>query len=610
MRLPAEIEEKILCELGIPEINDNQCIDQRKIETLRQQMVSLSSNFARASYTETKYCDAYFAYNFSQNFMKMLIIIDKLHNLYGIPLSKDTLKILDLGCGDGAGMFGIFWALKKLTAESKFCLTGVDLSRNLLNRCEKIGNWFEKNNSDLDIELVRETISSFISRSRNEYDFIVLTNVLNEIFPSESIPASFVKSLYNRLTTNGLIIIIEPALRKLTRRLMQLHDDCIIDGSCYTLLPCLHNKPCPGLTRTNEWCHQSIKWIPPDYLKILNQKLFRKIEYLKFSYLILGNKYHNFIDEHRYLVISRLAKEKGRKRCLLCSEYGIVELIRLNRDVESLNQEFDNVCMGDIIQIENLNKLNEELEQSNTTINQNNIELKELNATKDKLFSIIAHDLRNPLQALITNSEILINFYDKLEPEIIRKKNYQILESSKLLISLLENLLTWSRTQLGRVQFHPDHINLKDLLSVTSKLVQPIAEQKSIKINNNLSENCEVFADANMVNTVFQNLITNAIKFSNLNSEISINCEDYDGNYLHITVEDNGTGISAEDIQKLLRQDQFHSTRGTMNEQGTGLGLILCKDFIEKNSGKIWIESELNKGTKVHFTLPKKKVLH
>lgn len=113
-----------------------------------------------------------------------------------------------------------------------------------------------------------------------------------------------------------------------------------------------------------------------------------------------------------------------------------------------------------------------------------------------------------------------------------------------------------------------------------------------------------------MVNTVFQNLITNAIKFSNLNSEISINCEDYDGNYLHITVEDNGTGISAEDIQKLLRQDQFHSTRGTMNEQGTGLGLILCKDFIEKNSGKIWIESELNKGTKVHFTLPKKKVLH
>ncbi len=358
MRLPAEIEEKILCELGIPEIYDNRFIHQKKIEALRKQMVYLSSDFADASYTETKYCDAYFAYNFPTNFMKTLIIINKLHNLYGIPLPKDTLKILDLGCGDGAGMFGIFWGLKELTVESKFSLTGVDLSGNLLNRCEKVGSWFEKNNSNVSIELVREPMSSFISRSRNEYDFIVLANVLTEIFPSGTIPASFVKSLHNRLTTDGLIIIIEPALRKLTRRLMQLHDDCIMDGSYYTLLPCLHNKSCPGLTRTNEWCHQSIKWIPPDYLKILNQKLFRKIEYLKFSYLILGNKCPNFIGENKYLVISRLAKEKGRKRCLLCSEYGIVELIRLNRDVESVNQEFDNVCMGDIIQIDNLNKLN------------------------------------------------------------------------------------------------------------------------------------------------------------------------------------------------------------------------------------------------------------
>ncbi len=308
------------------------------------------------------------------------------------------------------------------------------------------------------------------------------------------------------------------------------------------------------------------------------------------------------------LVFVRLNSVRKKHNLELLSKNQIIENAKI--ELEELLSNISAQKQQLEIAYENLNKLNEELEQSNTTINQNNIELKELNATKDKLFSIIAHDLRNPLQALITNSEILINFYDKLEPEIIRKKNYQILESSKLLISLLENLLTWSRTQLGRVQFHPDHINLKDLLSVTSKLVQPIAEQKSIKINNNLSENCEVFADANMVNTVFQNLITNAIKFSNLNSEISINCEDYDGNYLHITVEDNGTGISAEDIQKLLRQDQFHSTRGTMNEQGTGLGLILCKDFIEKNSGKIWIESELNKGTKVHFTLPKKKVLH
>jgi signal transduction histidine kinase/tetratricopeptide (TPR) repeat protein len=303
------------------------------------------------------------------------------------------------------------------------------------------------------------------------------------------------------------------------------------------------------------------------------------------------------------LVFIRLSSTRKKHNIELETKNKIIQEAKI--ELETLLDNISEQKQQIEIAYYNVNVLNKELEQSNETINRNNVELKELNATKDKLFSIIAHDLRNPLQSLITNSEILINFYDKLEPEIIRSKNVQILESSKLLVSLLENLLTWSRTQLGRIQNVPENVNLQDLLQVTLHIVQPIAEQKSIKLNYDLKDNCKVYADPNMVNTIFRNLITNAIKFSHTNSNVFIKCDELDDKYVHITIEDNGVGISEEDLNKLLRQDYFYSSKGTMNEQGTGLGLILCKEFIEKNQGKIWIESELGKGTKVHFTLLK-----
>ncbi|MEO0127903.1 MAG: small ribosomal subunit Rsm22 family protein, partial [candidate division WOR-3 bacterium] len=193
----------------------------------------------------------------------------------------------------------------------------------------------------------------FIQRDKNNYDFIILSNALTEIFKSEKVPLSFIKSLFERLKKFGIIILIEPALKTLTRRLMKLHNDIIVNRIGFILSPCLHNSKCPGLHKKEEWCHQSIKWNPPEYLKMINQKLFRKIEYLKFSYLIISNYNFNSLPANHYPVISRLSIEKGRIKCFICTEGGIVELIRLNRERSVINESFDHVCMGDIIEINN-----------------------------------------------------------------------------------------------------------------------------------------------------------------------------------------------------------------------------------------------------------------
>ena len=230
--------------------------------------------------------------------------------------------------------------------------------------------------------------------------------------------------------------------------------------------------------------------------------------------------------------------------------------------------------------------------------------LRELNATKDKFFSIIAHDLKSPFNSIVGFSDLLVEQVNEKNYEGIEKYAEIIMQSSGRAMNLLMNLMEWTQSQTGRMEFNPIYLDFTKLINEVIILFNDISIQKSIKINKSLPDKVLLFADAAMINTVLRNLISNAIKFTNTGGEINILLEERTSEVL-ISVSDNGIGISNQLIGKLFRIDESYSTSGTNNEKGTGLGLILCKDFINKHNGRIWIESEIGKGSTICFTIPR-----
>ncbi|MFY9151758.1 MAG: two-component regulator propeller domain-containing protein [Prolixibacteraceae bacterium] len=230
-------------------------------------------------------------------------------------------------------------------------------------------------------------------------------------------------------------------------------------------------------------------------------------------------------------------------------------------------------------------------------------ELHELNASKDKFFSIIAHDLKNPFNSIIGFSEILQNE--------IKSKNYEVIEEFAGLINisavqamrLLENLLAWANSQRGKIVFNPETINLYELLEEEYSMLNDLAKSKNILLKTAFPENITIVADKNMLKTILRNLISNAIKFTPKNGKIDVKASMVN-QFLEISVSDNGIGMTREAKEKLFKIDTNQSTYGTENEKGTGLGLILCKEFIEKHHGQIWVESEPGKGSEFKFRLP------
>ena len=242
--------------------------------------------------------------------------------------------------------------------------------------------------------------------------------------------------------------------------------------------------------------------------------------------------------------------------------------------------------------------------KSEETLNVNAIRLHELNATKDKFFSIIAHDLKNPFNAVIGFSNLLIEQVKEKEYEGIGEYATIIKESSLRAMSLLNNLLIWARSQTGKMAFNPEHIDLVKLIQEVVALLEDSALQKKITIAAKLPHNLQVFADKEMIGTILRNLISNAVKFTLPSGRITISVY-FNEEGSVVEVSDNGMGIKKENIYKLFKIDESYSTKGTQNESGTGLGLLLCKEFIEKHKGKIWAESEVGKGSKFSFLIPK-----
>ncbi len=289
------------------------------------------------------------------------------------------------------------------------------------------------------------------------------------------------------------------------------------------------------------------------------------------------------------------------------SDYNIVHRLKLqNGKIKHVNQRckttYDKTgnpkrsigTIADItVQIENEQKIKKQ-----------NLELQQINAEKDKLFSIISHDLRSPFNVLIGFSEILHDNIDIFDKAKFKNIASIINSTAKATYELLNDLLKWANFHNGTIVFNPEKINLQYLTTKVIYTIKSFAEQKEIEITYKIPEKTEIFADKNMFFIILRNLITNAVKYTQRKGKINIFSSETDKN-IQISIKDNGIGISPEKQEKLFQIDSNNLLQGTEDETGTGLGLIFCRDFTKKHGGKIWLKSELGKGSTFTFSIPK-----
>ncbi len=246
-----------------------------------------------------------------------------------------------------------------------------------------------------------------------------------------------------------------------------------------------------------------------------------------------------------------------------------------------------------------------ERKKAEVIIQNQNKELIKLNTDKDRFMQILAHDLKNPFNSLIGFTDLLLKNFKKYDDEKIEKHLTILNEVSLKTYNLLEELLLWSKSQSGKLPFEPQEIDFMELCQEVLSVLQQTANKKNIQVNCFETEKIILWCDVNMFKTILRNLISNAIKFTNAFGNINIYAEVED-NQAIITVSDNGIGIPEEVIPKLWEITTHQTTQGTQGESGTGLGLFICKDFVEQHDGTIWVESKINKGSEFKFTIPLK----
>jgi signal transduction histidine kinase len=249
-----------------------------------------------------------------------------------------------------------------------------------------------------------------------------------------------------------------------------------------------------------------------------------------------------------------------------------------------------------------LGKQNDEIRKQKEEIQNQAADLKKAVNTKNRFFSIIAHDLISPFNTLIGYSEVLKSNLNKVSKEEINQYADLIYQRSNETYELLTNLLEWSLSQTQGIEYQPQKIEIKQLISEKINLLKGQAKEKSIALEFIEGEEIIVFADVNMLNTIIRNIVTNAIKFTK-EGKVTISYVQ-ESNYCRVIIEDTGVGISEQNLHNLFELDKPISTKGTAGEKGTGIGLILCKEFIIKNKGKIFVESTENVGSKFEFTIP------
>jgi len=308
--------------------------------------------------------------------------------------------------------------------------------------------------------------------------------------------------------------------------------------------------------------------IPPDemegFLKIDKQVLSDGIENITEEQLTVG--------EDRKIIIST----------------------RKSRYIDAEGNKFLVVVIRDLTESK---KVEEDLRKSE-------LQLKELNATKDKLFSIIAHDLRSPFNNILVLCDIMKVQSSTPEDSQFEMNLGLVHSTAKNTLVLLENLLDWSKSQSGQIEFNTEKTSLSSVINEILDLSRSLAQTKGISIQVTETDEVEVFSDKKILKTVFRNLISNAIKYSKPGGEIVISTKE-DKDQVRIIISDSGVGMDGETLDNLFSINTNTPLPGTLNEKGSGFGLVLCKEFVEKLGGKIWVESEEGKGSDFIFTIPR-----
>ncbi len=333
---------------------------------------------------------------------------------------------------------------------------------------------------------------------------------------------------------------------------------------------------------------------------------------------ILGKEHQTLIN-HRFALLisddskpifnkflSDIFKKKGKESCVV--SILVDEKLPVYGHITGLVDEKNENCLINIIDISSLKLTEQTLENKihELTITTNELEQAiQLNKAKDQLLAILGHDLRNQFTGLIGCSGLLAENIQTFNIDQLRDIANQIANSAQNAYSLLDEILVWSKAQTNRTTFEPRSLNFSAICREILEFLKPGAISKTITLNCNNQTDIEIFADIDMLKTVLRNLISNAIKFTDKEGVININAKK-DSLYVTISVSDNGTGVPADSLTKLFDASHVLTTEGTKGEKGTGLGLLLCKEFVEKHGGKIWVESELGKGSIFSFNIPQK----
>jgi len=344
---------------------------------------------------------------------------------------------------------------------------------------------------------------------------------------------------------------------------------------------------------------QSIINAIPDLL-FHNDKNGKFLSYFQRNHNTLLMKPEEFIGKNYHDIFEKELADKfltgvreAIKNQLIEIEYKLKQDEYYSARFSKLNEDEVVVLIKDIT----------ERKKAEISLQESEIRLKELNTTKDKFFGIISHDLRGHFTSILGYAELLKLKKDEIQLQ--KNKIYvdKLYEVSSNANTLLENLLEWSRIQMNQHHFEPESIDLKTLINEIIAVMKPQIKDKDIQVNYNIERPALIKGDYNMMNSIMRNLISNAVKFSNINGEITISLQK-ESNINIISVSDNSIGISKHNQAKLFSLSENYTTKGTSGEKGIGLGLLICKDFVEKHGGKIWVESELGKGSKFTFTLP------
>lgn len=306
---------------------------------------------------------------------------------------------------------------------------------------------------------------------------------------------------------------------------------------------------------------------------------------------------YNFVMERLKKFFKNISKNSDELECRIINRDGNTIWIQNKITIErNLRNEISKIY-GIISDISIKKRAEEEMKQSAEN-------LKLLNETKDKFISIISHDLRTPFSSILGFTDLLLTDTEMQKDKQLEYIGF-IRESSKNMLSLVNSLLDWTRLQTGRIHFQPQNINIANAVKKVFQMLQGVALQKEINLITELPEELIIHADENLIIQLFNNLISNAIKFTNQKGFIKVYAEQLPGkNQLVFTVKDNGTGIKEENIVKLFRVDSKFTLKGTAGEKGSGLGLSLCHEIVEKHNGRIWVESKFGDGSEFKFTLP------